>query len=82
MAKEEFKEPGKIFVAGHRGMVGSALVRCLEQAGEGQLLTRTRSQLDLTRQQEVESFFVDEKINKNQYGLPGGSKGRGHQGEQ
>jgi GDP-L-fucose synthase len=63
MAKEEFKEPGKIFVAGHRGMVGSALVRCLEQAGEGQLLTRTRSQLDLTRQQEVESFFVDEKIN-------------------
>jgi len=51
----------KIFVAGHRGLVGSALVRRLEAAGYSNLLLRTREQLDLTRQRDVEQFFADER---------------------
>lgn len=47
----------KIYVAGHRGMVGSALVRALERAGHTNLIVSTRSELDLLRQQEVEDFF-------------------------
>lgn len=43
-------------------MVGSALLRLLQPGSEGRLLTRTRSELDLTRQQQVESFFGDERI--------------------
>lgn len=43
------EKPDKIFVAGHRGLVGSALVRRLEAEGFTNLLTRDRSQLDLTR---------------------------------
>ncbi len=43
-------------------MVGSALVRRLKASGEQQLVTRSRDELDLTRQQDVESFFADEKI--------------------
>lgn len=50
---------GKTYVAGHRGMVGSALLRALEaHAGDG-LLVRGRTELDLTRQSEVEAFFAD-----------------------
>jgi len=51
----------KIYVAGHRGMVGSAVVRALEAAGYGNIITRTRSQLDLTCQQAVRAFFTEEK---------------------
>ena len=51
-----------IFVAGHRGMVGSALVRHLEARGEHNIVTRAREQLDLTRQVEVESFFAEESV--------------------
>lgn len=47
----------KIYIAGHRGLVGSALVRCLESQGYSNLITRTRQELDLTRQAEVEAFF-------------------------
>jgi GDP-L-fucose synthase len=47
-----------IFVAGHRGMVGSALVRALRAAGFQNLLLRDRSELDLTRQADVEQFFA------------------------
>jgi len=47
-----------IFVAGHRGMVGSALVRALGAAGFQNLVLRDRSQLDLTRQADVEHFFA------------------------
>jgi len=47
----------KIFVAGHRGMVGSALVRRLAADGQGQIVTATRDELDLTRQAAVEAFF-------------------------
>ncbi|MCA2676102.1 MAG: NAD-dependent epimerase/dehydratase family protein, partial [Microcystis sp. M054S2] len=43
----------KIYVAGHRGMVGSAIVRLLEQRGYENLLTRTSSELDLRNQQAV-----------------------------
>ena len=47
----------RIFVAGHRGLVGSALVRCLTAAGYDNLLLRTRAELDLTDQQAVAGFF-------------------------
>ena len=50
-----------IYVAGHRGMVGSAIVRQLQKQGYNNLILRTHSQLDLARQQEVESFFAAEK---------------------
>lgn len=51
----------KIYVAGHRGLVGSAIVRALQSAGYKNLLLRTRSQLDLTNQAEVREFFEKEK---------------------
>lgn len=51
----------KIFVAGHRGMVGSAIVRELKRQGYENILTRTHAELDLTRQADVEKFFADEK---------------------
>jgi GDP-L-fucose synthase len=51
----------KIYVAGHRGMVGSALVRRLTQEGFTNLVTRTSSELDLRSQQAVADFFAEEK---------------------
>ncbi|MGB3007970.1 MAG: GDP-L-fucose synthase, partial [Chitinophagaceae bacterium] len=51
----------KIFVAGHRGMVGSAIVRKLEQEGYANILTRTSAVLDLRNQQAVNEFFEKEK---------------------
>lgn len=51
----------KIYVAGHRGMVGSAIVRKLEKEGCTNLIFRTFKELDLTRQNEVEKFFSEEK---------------------
>ena len=53
----------KIFVAGHRGMVGSAIVRALESKGFDNIVTRTRSELDLLNQQAVLDFFSSEKPN-------------------
>jgi GDP-L-fucose synthase len=50
-----------IFVAGHRGMVGSAIARRLAGDGYSRLLLRTRAELDLTRQAEVETFFENER---------------------
>ena len=52
----------KIFVAGHRGMVGSAMVRRLERAGFNNIITRTSSQLNLTNQAAVADFFASEKL--------------------
>jgi GDP-L-fucose synthase len=52
---------GRIYVAGHRGMVGSAVVRRLNTEGFGNIVTRTHAELDLTRQAEVERFFQMEK---------------------
>lgn len=51
----------KIYVAGHRGMVGSAIVRRLESLGYTNIITRTHESLDLRRQTEVEEFFEAEK---------------------
>ena len=51
----------KIYVAGHRGMVGSAIVRRLEKEGYGNLVLKTSSQLDLRNQGQVEQFFSEEK---------------------
>jgi len=51
----------KIFVAGHRGMVGSAIVRELQRQGYNNIVTRTHAELDLTRQEAVEAFFATEK---------------------
>ena len=51
----------KIFVAGHRGMVGSAIVRQLEKEGYTNIITRTHQELDLCRQDAVEKFFAEEK---------------------
>ncbi len=51
----------KIFVAGHRGMVGSALIRTLEAAGFSKLLKRGRSELDLGDSAAVTKFFQNEK---------------------
>ncbi len=51
----------KIYVAGHRGMVGSAIVRELQQQGYNNLIFRTHKELDLTRQADVEAFFEVEK---------------------
>ncbi|HWT37916.1 MAG TPA: GDP-L-fucose synthase, partial [Paraburkholderia sp.] len=52
----------RIFVAGHRGMVGSALVRRLEASGYRNLVTRTHAELDLTDQGAVNRFFGSEQI--------------------
>jgi len=52
---------GKIFVAGHRGMVGSALIRRLGSEGFANLLVRNRSKLDLTNESAVAEFFAEEK---------------------
>lgn len=51
----------KIYVAGHRGMVGAAIVRQLEKAGCRNIVTRTHAQLDLTNQAEVSAFFQAEQ---------------------
>ena len=51
----------KIFIAGHRGLVGSAILRHLQKAGYEKIITRTRAQLDLTDQHAVASFFAAEK---------------------
>lgn len=51
----------KIYVAGHRGMVGSAIVRKLETLGYQNIVTRTSKELDLRNQAAVEQFFAEEK---------------------
>lgn len=51
----------KIYVAGHRGLVGSAIVRCLRACGFDNIITRTHKELDLTNQQQVNDFFAEEK---------------------
>ena len=51
----------KIYVAGHRGMVGSAIVRELNRQGYTNIITRTHAELDLCRQEAVEAFFSAEK---------------------
>jgi GDP-L-fucose synthase len=54
----------KIYVAGHRGMVGSAIVRTLQVQGHTHIVTRTHAELDLTDQAAVREFFATEKPNQ------------------
>ena len=51
----------KIYVAGHKGMVGSAIVRALQKEGYNNIITRTHEELNLIRQDAVEAFFEQEK---------------------
>lgn len=55
------RKGSRIFVAGHRGLAGSALVRALRAAGHTNILTRTRAELDLTEQAQVRAFFQAER---------------------
>lgn len=55
------EKDAKIYVAGHLGMVGSAIVRELKRQGYDNIVTRTHAELDLCRQDDVEAFFRDEK---------------------
>jgi GDP-L-fucose synthase len=55
------KQTAKIYIAGHRGMVGSGLERKLRKEGYNNILTRTSSELDLRNQQSVNNFFEKEK---------------------
>ncbi len=55
------EKDAKIFVAGHRGMVGSAIVRALQKAGYTNIVTRTHAELDLTCQADVRTFFEQER---------------------
>ena len=55
------KKTSKIYVAGHRGLVGSAIVNLLKKKGYSKIILRTRSQLDLTNQVKVNNFFKKHK---------------------
>ncbi len=55
------KKSEKIFVAGHRGLVGSAILRTLQAEGYANLVTRTRAELDLSDSRAVQQFFAREK---------------------
>lgn len=57
----EMAKDAKIYVAGHRGMVGSAIVRELHRQGYSNIITRTHKELDLCQQAAVEDFFAQEK---------------------
>lgn len=59
--KSQMNPASRIYVAGHRGLVGSAICRRLQSDGCTQLLTRTRSELDLLNQSAVDRFFASEK---------------------
>jgi GDP-L-fucose synthase len=54
----------RIFIAGHRGMVGSAIVRKLRERGYTDLITRTRTELNLVQQADVRKFFEGERIDQ------------------
>lgn len=56
-----FEKSGSVFIAGHRGMVGSAIMKKLEAEGHTNLVVRTSSELDLRNQQAVADFFAKEK---------------------
>ena len=57
----ELPNGARIYVAGHRGLVGSAISRTLRAKGHGSILERARSELDLTDAAAVDRFFADEK---------------------
>jgi GDP-L-fucose synthase len=55
------RKDSRIFVAGHKGLAGSAIVRALQGSGFDNLILRTRKELDLTRQAAVDSFFAEQR---------------------
>ena len=57
------EKDAKIYVAGHRGLVGSAIVRCLSAAGYRNILTQTSAELDLSDQHAVTKYFADNQPN-------------------
>src|SRR5207245_11339846 len=61
LPEEIMNKSDKIFVAGHRGMVGSAIVRRLKAEGFSNLLTRDRSQLDLANESAVARLFAEKR---------------------
>jgi GDP-L-fucose synthase len=61
MSHPKIGQNSRIYVAGHRGMVGSAIVRGLESRGYRNLISRTHSELDLTNQKAVRDFFAAEQ---------------------
>ena len=52
----------KIYIAGHTGLVGSAIYRALQKEGYQNLVVKTHKELDLNRQADVEDFFENERI--------------------
>ena len=60
----------KIYVAGHNGMVGSAIIRALKREGYCNIITRSHKELDLCRQEAVEQFFAEEKQSMSFWRLP------------
>jgi GDP-L-fucose synthase len=56
--------PPRIYVAGHRGLVGSAIVRALRAQGHADIVTRTHAELELTEQAQVREFFRSERIDQ------------------
>ncbi len=61
MPRAMIDQNDSVFVAGHRGMVGSALLRCLRSRGYGRLITRTRDELDLLDQHAVHAFLAEQR---------------------
>ena len=55
------KKDSKIYIAGHKGLVGSAILKKLEENGFTQLITKTHKELDLTNNHEVSSFFKEQQ---------------------
>ncbi|MCX7883176.1 MAG: GDP-L-fucose synthase [Brevinematales bacterium] len=55
------EKEAKIYVAGHRGLVGSAILRALQRQGYTNIVVKTHHELDLTRQADVEAFFASER---------------------
>ena len=64
MPRNETSKNDRIFVAGHRGMVGSAIVRKLRDHGYTNIVTRDRTELDLVQQADVRRFFAEERIDQ------------------
>ncbi len=58
------QSPKRIYVAGHRGMVGSAILRALQRSGMADIVTRPHADLDLTEQAQVRAFFESERIDQ------------------
>ncbi|MBA3657347.1 MAG: NAD-dependent epimerase/dehydratase family protein, partial [Gemmatimonadaceae bacterium] len=55
------ENPARVYVAGHRGLVGSAIIRVLEKNGYTNIVTRTKKELDLRNQAGVRAFFKEEQ---------------------